>query len=243
MSVVNYSVAITMSQATVSDLVNSNYYLYGFKGVQSSDRASAPLVWLRTQSYSVNTNVAWSTQYQAYTSPSPLRAGQPVNVGFAEPITLGQLLTVQQSSGTGAVNTDGNPGSISILNDTSTQMTCGITEQGEQGAQAAPVCAMPLYGNGLQLVVPVPTILLVFATLPIAPSTAVTTSYGPGIMVNQATSQQCAVTFDINEGWSGGGEPNIQVVPPHSNLVPLLAQYSESLATSASAAPGRAGMR
>lgn len=148
-----YSVGITMSEATVDALVQSHYYLYALKAVQSSDAANMPLIWLQTQRYSVHTSLSWCSDYEAYTSistTSPVPPGRHVDVGFAAPIAVGELLTVAQASGTGSVTTDGTTNMISILNTTSDPFTCGICEE-TTGNEFGPVCAMPLYGHGLQL--------------------------------------------------------------------------------------------
>ena len=219
-----YSVTITMSAATVQALVDSNYTLYGLRGVESSDAAAMPLVWCKTQAYSLSTKLSYTGALEAYTSMSALAPGTQVDVGFAIPIAAGQLLTVDGPGGSGAVTADGVAGGVSILNATNREFTCGVCED------LAPVCAMPLYGNGLQLVVPVPKIFLMFATTPIAPATAIALSTGPGVLIDQTTAEHCAVSFDINEGWSPDGQPYAEPMPPRTSLVPLLAAYSRTLA-------------
>jgi hypothetical protein len=220
-----YSVTITMSAATVRALVNSNYVLYGLRAVESSDAAAMPLVWLRTQAYSLSTKLSYTGTLEAYTSMSALAPGAQIDVGFATPIACGQLLTVDGPGGSGAVTADGMAAVLSILNATNREFTCGI------GEDSAPVCAMPLYGDGLQLIVPVPRIFLMFTTTPISPATAIELSTGPGLLIDQATAEACAVSFDINGGWSAGGQPYAQPLPPRTRLAPLLAAYSRTLSS------------
>lgn len=225
----NFQVTLTMSPSTVTALANSQYYLYGFLAVQSSDAAVVPLVWLQTQQYSVNSQVSWSNQYQAYTSTSAIAPSDPIIIAFSAPIALGQLLTVQQSTGIGVVTNEGTSGVIEILNGTNTLFTCGISEP--QGNTFAPVCAMPLYGGGLQLIAPLPKILLLFSTVPVKPGTVIGVSYGPGILIDLSSADQRTVCFDINNGWSWGGYSWAQSVPANSSLVPLLTERSEALAS------------
>ncbi|MDJ0593388.1 MAG: hypothetical protein QNJ72_25945 [Pleurocapsa sp. MO_226.B13] len=217
-----------MNQSTLDALVNSGYYLYALLALQSSDKAGRPLVWLQTQKYSATTNVTWSSQYQAYTSFTAITSGNKISVGFSTPIEVGQLLTINQQTGTGDVTNEEYP-IIGILNKTNTQFTCGFSEQ--QDSTCVPVCALPLYGNGLQLFVPLPKILLMFSTVPVAQATVIDVSYGPGVLIDLNNANQRAVSFDINNGWSWGGYTWAQSVQANSNLVPLLIEYSEDLAS------------
>lgn len=226
----SHTVQITMNEATVTALTRSQYFLYAFQGVQCSDAATMPLVWLQTQDYSENVMVGSSNDYRAYTSKSPIAAGQRVDIGYAAALAIGDLLTVNDASGIGAVTTEGAGGAISILNATNDPFTCGICVNGDPGG-FGPACAMPLYGNGLQLIVPVAKILLLFSTMPMAPGTAITTTPNQGLLIDQnAAPAGVPVTFDINAGWSAGGEPYAQVIPARSSLAPLVAEYSAELA-------------
>jgi len=229
MTSMKYQVTIIMNQSTTSALANSHYYLYGFKAVQTSDASVMPLVWLLQRNYSTNTIVTWEEQYQAYTSTSAIAPSKPINVAFSAPIKLGQLLTVQQLAGTGVVNSEGSSAVISILNETNTPFTCGISEA--QGGTFAPVCALPLYGSGLQLIAPIPKILLMFSTVPVELGTAIGVSYGPAVLIDLSSAEQRTVSFDINNGWSWGGYSWAQSVPANSKLVPLLAEPSKALAS------------
>ncbi|MDC0678446.1 hypothetical protein [Sorangium atrum] len=92
-----------------------------------------------------------------------------------------------------------------------------------QGAGAcAPLCAFPLFGKNLQILVPLQRVLLMFSTVPIAPGTAIERSYGPGILVEREGADERAITFDINASWSWGGFAWAQQVPASADIVPLL---------------------
>jgi hypothetical protein len=220
-----YQVTINMPQATVTDLVNSRNILYVFRAVRASDPAGRPLLWMSAP-YSVVTQINCCDRYDAYTSPSPIRAGEQVTAGFSDPIEVGQQLQVQ-AGGFGDVEA-GHPGAVSILNTTSTYFTCGIGGGGAGGG-AAPFCAFPLYGNSLQVVVPLGKILLMFSSQPVAPGTAIDDFYAPavrsfssGVLIDLATENQPALGYDINAGWSWGGFSWAQQVPAGTGLVPLL---------------------
>ena len=224
-----YQVTINMPQATVADLVNSGNVLYVFRAVQASDPAGRPLLWMSAP-YSVMTQINCSDRYDAYTSQNPIEAGVQVTAGFSDPIEVGQQLHVQPG-GFGEVEA-GHPGAVSVLNSTSTYFTCGIGGGGDSGA--APFCAFPLYGNSLQVVVPLEKILLMFSSQPVAPGTVIDDFYAPavrsfssGVLIDLAIENQPALGYDINAGWSWGGYNWGQQVPVGTGLVPLLIEQPD----------------
>jgi hypothetical protein len=232
MSTDTHSVEITMSQATVQALANSNAALVGLLGVQTSDAAALPLVWLRTQQYSLHTVVNYTSTFEAYTSLSALAPGGPVRIGFTAPIDIGELLTVSDVRGFGTVTTDAGAGAVAMVNTTNAQFTAGLCEQGDE---LAAICGQPLYGNGYALITPLPTIFLEFTSVPVQVGTALAASTGPGVLIDQSSSPECSVAFDINGGWSADGQPWIQPLPPRSNLAALLTAQSPALAERSSA--------
>ena len=46
-----------MSEGTIDALLTSGACLYGFKAVAAWDKAALPLVWLRTERYSLRTSI------------------------------------------------------------------------------------------------------------------------------------------------------------------------------------------
>ena len=223
-----YQVTITMQPATVTDLINSGNVLYVFRAVQASDSAGRPLVWMSAP-YSVMTQINCSDRYNAYTAPDPIKAGVQVMAGFSDAIELGQQLQVQ-AGGFGEVEA-GHPGAVSIRNTTGTYFTCGIG-----GGGAAPFCAFPLYGNSMQVVVPLEKILLMFSSQPVAPGTiiddfyapAVRSSFSSGVLIDLAAENQPSLGYDIDAGWSWGGFNWGQQVPAGTGLVPLLIEQPQS---------------
>ena len=230
-----FQVEIQMSAATVTAMVNSGFYLYGFKAVQSSDLAGRPLVWLRMQSYFTITSINWAEQYEAYISTSPLSTNEQISVGSSAAIALGQTWQIQ-SGGVGTVTSGGPSTAISILNTTDTELTCGVSET--LNGAASPLCAFPLYGNTLDVISPIEKILLMFCTSLIEAGTVVgqsgssdsSASYvfgapgslSSGILIELTAANQRCVSFDSNEGWSWGEYSWAQQVLPTSDLVSLL---------------------
>jgi hypothetical protein len=215
-----YRMTIAMTAETVEALSASGFSLYGFKAVGSSDLAGVPLVWFVTRRYSLSTVVTWRGEYQAYTATHSAAPSVSVDAAASYDIVPGQVLEVVHSTGTGAVVSGGTPGAISIHNETTTPFICGISQRDADGV--APVAAFPLYGNGLQVVVPLEQVLLVFSTARFAPGTPVTASPGLGVLVALSGTDERQVSYDINAGWSWGDAPWAREVPAGSDLVPLL---------------------
>jgi hypothetical protein len=214
-----YAVTITMSPATVQTLLGSDYILYGFKAVQSTVGGGAPVVWFQTNNFSASTQVSWVEDYQAYTSTSTIIPNGEIVASFNTDITLGQKLEVQQG-GVGDVVSSTLPLAISILNTIGTPFTCGISQQ--VNGTSSPMCAFPLYGNNLDVIVPLELVLLMFATNPVNTGTVIEQSYGPGILIDLTANNQRSVNYDINLGWTWGGYSWGQSVQASSNLLPLL---------------------
>lgn len=222
-----YKVQISMSAATVDALNNSNYRLYGFKAVATTMGGGAPLVWFDTEKFSTSTVVTWQTNYQAYTSLSEIRNKVKIDASFSAPIDLNQTLKVTGTTGTGTVQSDGVSSAISILNGTTRPFTCGISEQ-EGSNPPTPLCAFPLYGNGLDVIAPIEKVLLTFATSQVNTGTVIEKAYAPGYLIDLtgAPDQQRKVSFDINLGWSNDGGTWAQQVAANASLLPLLIDSS-----------------
>lgn len=213
-----YQVTVTMSPTTVTTLLASNFILYGFKAVQSAS-AGTPLVWFQTESFSANTVVSWTEQYQAYTSTSTIIPDGEIVASFSAPINLGQQMNVS-AGGLGTVVGGGPATAISILNTTSTPYTTGVSQV--TGGVAQPICAFPLYGNNEDVIAPIEKVLLMFSTIPVNTGTVIEQSYGPGLLIDLTASNQRTVSYDINAGWSWGGYNWAQQIPASSDLIPLL---------------------
>ncbi|HEX2080111.1 MAG TPA: hypothetical protein VHG08_20590 [Longimicrobium sp.] len=222
MSGASCEVVITMAADTLTGLVESDYYLYAFTAVECADAATRPVLWQRTQGYSQSTVVRWTPAYQAYTATAAPPPERPVDVGFAAAMVPGQLLTVSQRTGVGAVSAGiaGEEAAVGILNRTTTQLQSGLSQAGAAGY--APVCTAPLYGGALQLFAPVPMVLLLMSPQPAPPGSVVTVATGPGMMIDVGGAGQRAVAFDINTGWSWADATWGWSVPAGSELTPLL---------------------
>ncbi len=214
-----YSVDITLSPETVTALNGGTYYLYGFKAVQATQGGGKPLVWFKTEAYSANTNVAWTEDYEAYTSRNSIITNGEITASFSTPANLGETLQVQPG-GVGPVVAGGPDTAISILNTTDDQFTCGISER--QDGVAKPMCAFPLYGNQMDVIAPIEKVLFMFSTKPVNTGTVVEQAYSSSILIDLTSSNNRAVSFDINKGWDWGGFNWGRALAPDVNLVPLL---------------------
>ncbi|HEX2080112.1 MAG TPA: hypothetical protein VHG08_20595 [Longimicrobium sp.] len=219
----SYSVTIQMDQTTVNDLQSNGFNLYAFQAVQGASDGY-PVVWFQTTTFALTTEVTWSEEYQAYTSSSQLIPNGEIVASNSYSASLGQTLNVSNSTGTGTVVETGTSGAISINNQTSTQFTCGISEQQPNGTYA-PLCAFPLFGNDLDVIAPIEQVFLMFATTELNTGTVIEQSYGQGILINLTGTNSQTVSYDINGGWTWAGGGNwATTYPANENLVPLLIQ-------------------
>ncbi|MFB2563329.1 hypothetical protein [Rhizobium sp. IMFF44] len=215
----DYGVTISMDQDTVTALSSGSYSLFGFKGVQTSAGGGVPLVWFKSGDFGLSTDVTWEVQYEAYTSRSQIIPNGQIKGLSSYAIDLGQTLEVETPQGTGNV-VDGTAGMISIENLTTTQVTCGISEVVDGTAQ--PLCAFPLYGNGLDAIVPIQKVMFTFSTNTVNTGTVIEKAYSQSILIDLTAKTHREVSFDINEGWSWGGFSWAQAIRPSTNVVPLL---------------------
>jgi hypothetical protein len=215
----SYQVLITMSQQTVQALQAGGFSLYGFKAVQGHQGGGAPLVWLSTDSYLMNTELSWGQQYQAYLSTSQIMPGSQIQVMSAVNVNLGQTVQIQNGGGMTVVP-QGTPGAISILNQSFSQYTIGLSQP--MNGPTSPYCAFPLYASMMSVLAPVEKVLLMFSTIPMNRGTVVFQAPSQALFIDLTSANQRTVSFDINTGWSWGGAPWAQQIPQNSNLAPLL---------------------
>jgi hypothetical protein len=230
----SFTVEITMPGDTVTALLRNGYKLYAFKGVDGPT-GGVPVVWFSTNVFSATTDIEWSEQYSGYTASSAsLAPNTQVDASFSAPMNLGQLLSVG-IGGIGGVGNNGNPGAISIINQTTTPFVCGVSVQNGSTGSSNPICAFPLFGKGLDVMVPLEEVYLTFATQPVNTGTVVEQSFAEGIHIDMTgLTTPAPVTFDINHGWTGPGYTTN--IPAGSNLVKELVNPGGPAAQSVRAA-------
>lgn len=230
----SFSVEITMPAATVQALLQNGFRMYGFKGADGPG-GGVPVVWFSTNVFSATTAVEWSEQYSGYTASSAsLGPHTRVDASFSAQMNLGQTLTVG-IGGIGSVSNAGTSGELSILNQTSTPFVCGVSVLNVSTGQNNPICAFPLFGGGLDKMVPLELVYLTFATDPVNTGTVIEESFAPGILIDMTNqTKPVSVSFDINLGWSGPGITTN--LPAGSNLVQKLVNPGSPAAQSVRAA-------
>lgn len=221
-----YGISIEMDDETVNALSGGNYSLYGFKAVQSSVGGGMPLVWFQSNEFGLSTEVHWEVQYEAYTSRSAIIPGGQIKGLSSYPIDLAQKLSITTPQGTGTVAAGNTPRGIEVLNETTTPVTCGISEVVE--GKAEPLCAFPLYGKGLDAIVPIQKVMLSFATKQVNTGTVIEKAYSQSLMIDLTSASSRTVTFDINDGWSWGNYAWAQAIEANSDVAPLLIEDASS---------------
>ena len=223
-----YQVEIDMDSNTVATLKKQGFRLYGFKAVKAPLGGGAPLVWFQSNTFSTNTDVSWETKFEAYTSNSAIIPNGKIEASNSVGIDLGQTFKVTGDAGTGDVTGGGTKGAISILNETSTPFTCGISQL--RGGKASPLCAFPLYGQNLDVIAPIEKVLFLFSSRPVNTGTVIEQSYGPAIFVDLtgAPENRRQVSYDLNGGWSWDGGVWAKQLKPSESMVPLLIENQAS---------------
>jgi hypothetical protein len=211
-----------MPQLTINALQSGGYSLYGFKGVQTTLGGGAPLVWIQSQKFSLTTVVSWQEQYQAYTTTDQIIPNGQITASAAYNINLGETLNVTSPTGSGTVVTGGIANAISVNNETTSPLTCGISQAQGSAGTPTPLCAFPLYGGGLDAMAPIELVLLEFATPVVNTGTVITQAFSQAVLIDLTSSSQVAVSFDINTGWSGNDNPAVTFFPPGTDLAQLL---------------------
>ncbi len=152
-----------------------------------------------------------------------MQVGTEISPGASYPINLKQKLHVTSSQGTGEVKQDGVSGAVAISNETQTQFTCGISGKMEDG-YFYPICAFPLFGNGTQVIIPLPKILLLFSTTQVNQSTVIVKSEENGIIIELTDSpnHQRTVSYDINKGWGWDEASWAETIKASTNLTQVL---------------------
>lgn len=219
-----YKVTIDMSQDTVKALNERGYFLYAFKGVkmEGGSKGAAPLVWVKLKTFSLNTEIKWTVDYQAYTSTQQIQPNTIITASASYPITLGQTLKVDSDSGIGTVFQGGTQGAITINNRTTTQFACGIMVKSDNDSN--PICALPLYGKSEDIMAPIEKVLIMFATKDVKTGTVIEKSITDSILIDMtgATDNKRIVNYKINDSWDWDKGTWAQTYDPDEKLAPLL---------------------
>lgn len=207
----SYEVDITMSAATVSQLLSGKYSLYGFKAVQSSG-GGVPLVWFQTQTYATATSIDWSVQYAGYTSESQSFESNPVvTASNTYEVNLGDLLTVDDAAGEAAHSEDGQvKNAVNFANTTSDPFTCGLSlpSSVNPNGPGTPLCAFTLHGKTPELsITPIEKVVLIFATEAYNTGTVIEQAFGEPLLIDVTGVSSRSVTYDIDAGWGWGNQP------------------------------------
>lgn len=200
-----YMINLSMPAATVQQLAAGNYKLFMFKAVQSAVGGGAPTVWAATTQYSTNTSVSWTEDYYAYASMEEIQSGVDFSSSNTEAINLGQILQVAGQA-VGTVADGGTPEAITVQNTVTTPFTCGLAQPNPTGGGLpTPICAFPLYGLNLDLIVPLEKVALVFAAGPYQEGMVIESSIGPAVLADLTLSNNISLGYDINNGWTWTG--------------------------------------
>ncbi len=216
-----YQLTISLSPGTLAQLCSSGFKLYGFLAAQVSDARSRPLLWYANSKLGLHNIIGWSSQYQVYTSKSPLPLTQQEEVELNAVVSMnpGQLLTIN-ATGTGPVTNQGAAGRFSVFNKSTTPQVCGLMVEGKA------FCALPLDGNLRQEFGASPQLLVLFAPDSYPFGTVLQYWLGTctaGLLVNFSSIGSANVCFDLDTGlWDWNSQAWGTQIQPGADLAALL---------------------
>lgn len=216
MSTPQYTLVLTMSDATIQSLAKGAYSLYGFAGLSAPPAAGTP-AWFQTPHLAETLTLAWIDGYAVYTQTTqPIPGGQVTAVN-SYPVQLGDTVTVTPPAGLGTVAAGGQPGTVAVINQTDAPFTCGLALTSAGGAAPGPISAATLLPHQELVMMPGTDIFLVFVAQSSTGTVTVTgTTAGVLVPYPQGTTTQ-TVTYDVDRGWSGAGT----VYPPDASAGPF----------------------
>jgi hypothetical protein len=223
----SYNLNISMDGETVEKLESMGMHLYAFKAVKATGNAGRPLVWFRSDTFSLNTQVNWRVEYQAYSSRNEIVPNGQIVSSAAYPADLGQTFTITGTRGTGEVTQAGDPRAITIRSAVETRFSCGVSQKNDNGY--APICALPIFNGFADVIVPVEKVLVMFASDTVNTGTVITKAYSPAVLVDLTGVTSRTVSYSIDKKWSWGGATWARGVEADADLVPLLIEPSAGL--------------
>jgi hypothetical protein len=229
----DHTVSISLDQTTIDALCASNYYLYGFIGVKSSDLSGLPSVWWSTQDFFKTLTITWALDkiWVFTSSAKSIEPGDQIQIGNKVPISRDQTFIVNNPGGAGKIKNGSSPsGVIDITNSTKTPYNCGITiETPNNQSVDNPIVELPLYGNSMQALVPLAKILLMFSTKKLQLGTLVKTSSGPCIFIDMTSNSKVNVWYDINGGWTWDNQSWASSIAANQDISSVVIKYDSGV--------------
>jgi hypothetical protein len=218
----SYSITVSMSAETVSQLRANGYVLFGLNGVQTTSPSGSPLIWFSVDNYLEQNQLAWQDNFQAYISTDQIVPGGVILDAEAVDIDLGETAVVA-ADGTMSVSDEGPDNAITVQNQSGSQWTSGVSQQ-FGGDDINPIFATPLFANMAILAAPSEQVLLMFASMPMPAGTVVTTCAGTACLIDLSQTQSVPVTFDIVNGWSWDDGAPVSSIDAGTDLQSVLIQ-------------------
>ncbi len=221
----SHQVKITMSANTVNTLTTGGYCLYCFKGALMM--GAVPLLWFQSNKFQESFLISWSDRYQIYTSSSPI-----IENGLIIPSsTVDRLISQVHIDSTTGFSSTGErylfQNYTDIANGSEKPVTFGLSQFVD--GHYNPCCAVQISPNGNIRFGPMSTVVMMFAVKAevgsVKNGTVVSNAFASGISIEFLSNQNQnpCISFDIDNGWSLGGEPLVAtVVAAGQNLLPLL---------------------
>ncbi|GBF84352.1 hypothetical protein [Aphanothece sacrum] len=216
-----YTVSIALDNETLTALNNGTWQMQVYKGCKSPNASAAlPTVWYTVPKtkFSNEIKTSWHTPYGGYFSNTSVTAGTTVNTSTNQPMSPGDVITLN-ANGSASVSTSGGvSGAFSFLSQKTETWTCGLLVT-PKGGEASPICAFPQYGAAGNLIQPYEKVLILFTQAQLNIGAVVQTSLTKSVSCVLSTSQpKISVAFNINSGWNTMGNPQAKQNPIQFDL-------------------------
>lgn len=201
-----YTIDIRLGGATADGLRRGGFRLYAYKAVACDQGGGSTLVWASGSRFERTVSLNWREDYRAFATGRPITAESCFLEETTRPVELGEALTVGQGGHLAGADDQGEPGRIVLRNATRRALTCGLAQPSPLGCGPAPVCALPLHGQNVDVITPLQEVALAFSTTPTRVGAVPGPVHGPVVLVDLTRGRFAELAYELDGGWSWDGD-------------------------------------
>ena len=229
----DYSLTINVDQDSLAKMNASNIKLFAFRSVETNSSGGAPLVWQRGDLVYKQQVIGWNVNYGAFFTDEKISGNANYSGISNYPIKLGQVLSID-NTGTGEITDEGTNGTVSVLNNSKRDFSCGVSQEDTNG-DLSPICAFPLLTSFIDLMIPIEKVALIFASDTSKTSTVYYRARGPGILVDltSPTAKNRVLNYSLSDGWVADKLGTSNLFDANTDMSKMLIEISVNLVRAA----------
>ncbi|MFB9845028.1 hypothetical protein [Mucilaginibacter ginsenosidivorans] len=207
----NYSINISLDNGTLNFFAQNDYWLRIYKG-ELTNAVCVNTLWHTTNIFTSSVSVSWTDDYAGFICPQiPLNKGAYIRASVT-PMQLGDVLSMNSSGIASLTTKGGTAGALTFFNNSHYARICGAAQSITGTNQL--YMAMPMLGQGNNVVVPQENVLLVFESGEMAPGTVVSRAINPSLLAKlNPGSPIINITYDYLNSWNTNGSTQASVIP------------------------------